>query len=85
MAAEGARGAGVAQLRQGLEAMKSLGAELRLPFYYGLLAQVYGLAGQEREALANIGAALAFQNKNGELWWSAELERLHQDLVVTER
>ena len=46
------RAAGVAQLRQGLEELKTLGAELRLPFYYGLLAQVYSLAGQEREALA---------------------------------
>ena len=62
-----------------------LGAELRLPFYYGLLAQVYSLTGHEREALANVGTAIAFQSKNGEVWWSAELERIHQRAMVAER
>ena len=38
--------AGLARLRLGLDALKATGAELRLPFYYGLLGEVCGRAGQ---------------------------------------
>ena len=51
--------------------MKATGAELRLPFYYGLLAEVCGLAGQMGEALANVSSGFAFQSKNGEMWSGA--------------
>lgn len=74
--------AGLVQLRHGLEALKATGAELRLPFYYGLLAEVHGLAGQAGEALANVASAFAFQNKNGELWTAPELHRIHGDLLL---
>ena len=73
---------GLAQLRHGIEALKATGAELRLPFYYGLLAEVCGLAGQLGEALANIATGFAFLRKNGELWPGPELHRIHGDLLL---
>jgi predicted ATPase len=79
---EGDPASGLAELRCGIEALKSTGAELRLPFYYGLLAEVHGLMGQTSEALANMATALAFQNKHGETWYSAELQRIHGDLLA---
>jgi DNA-binding SARP family transcriptional activator/predicted ATPase len=82
MAAEGEPVSGLAQMRQGLEALRATAAELRLPFYYGLLAEVHEMCGQTGEALANIAAAFAFQMKNGESWAVPDLHRIHGDLLL---
>jgi len=79
---EGDRGAGVSRMRHGLEALKTLGAELRLPFYLGLLAEACARCGQLGEALANISNGFAFQTKNGEIWAAADLHRIHGDLLL---
>jgi len=81
-AVEGDAAAGLSQVRRGLDGLKGTGAELRLPFYHGLLAEVYGLAGQMGEALANIASGFAFLNKNGEMWPGPELHRIHGDLLL---
>lgn len=81
-AVEGNTTEGLVQLRHGLDSLKSTGAELRLPFYHGLLAEVCGLAGQLGEALANIAIGFAFLSKNGELWAAPELHRVHGDLLL---
>jgi DNA-binding SARP family transcriptional activator/predicted ATPase len=82
MAAEGDAEAGVARLRFGLEALRALGAEVRLPFYLGLLAEACALAGRLGEALANISNGFAFQSKNAESWAAADLHRIHGDLLL---
>ena len=73
--------AGISQLRHGLDALKSTGGELRLPFYYGLLAEVCSVAGRSADAMAHIANAFAYQSKNGEQWILAELHRIHGDLL----
>ena len=73
---------GLVRLRQGIEALRATGAELRLPFYHGLLAETCALAGLMGEAMANISTAFAFQSKNGELWSSADLHRVQGDLLA---
>jgi predicted ATPase len=75
---------GVARLREGLEAFRASGAELRLPFYHGLLAEACARAGHLGEALANISNAFAFQGKNGEVWAAADLHRIHGDLLLNQ-
>src|SRR5437764_12735163 len=67
-AAEGDVAAGLTQLREGLEAMRRLGAEIRLPFYFKLLAETFGRAGLVGEALASVSTGFAFASKNGEEW-----------------
>jgi predicted ATPase len=79
-AREGDAEAGLAKLRYGLEALKATGAELRLPFYYALLAQSCASAGLHREATANIATGLAYQSKNGELWAAPFLTRVQSEL-----
>jgi predicted ATPase len=74
--------AGLSRLHDGLVALKATGAELRLPFYHGLVAEACGLAGQTGEALANVESAFAFQNKNGELWFGPELHRIQGDVLT---
>jgi DNA-binding SARP family transcriptional activator/predicted ATPase len=74
--------AGLSRLNDGLVALRATGGEIRLPFYYGLVAEACGLAGETREALANIDDAFAFENKNGELWFSPELHRIRGDVLA---
>jgi len=73
--------AGLLQLRHGLDALKATGAELRLPFYYGLLAEACDLAGHMGEALANVASGFAFLTKNSETWAAPELHRIQGDVL----
>jgi predicted ATPase len=79
---EGAIEAGLTQLRHGMEALKATGAELRLPFYHGLLAEAYAAAGQPGEGLAHISIGFAFLSKNREAWAAADLHRIQGDLLL---
>jgi predicted ATPase len=83
-AAEGDVAAGLAQLREGLEGMRRLGAEIRLPYYFKLLAETFGRAGLVGEALASLSTGFAFASKNGEEWAVAELHRVQGDLLAGE-
>jgi DNA-binding SARP family transcriptional activator/predicted ATPase len=73
---------GLARLRQGLDALRRTQAELRLPFYHGLLAEACGWSGQMGDALANIASGFAFLSKNAEAWAAPESERIHGDLLL---
>jgi predicted ATPase len=73
---------GLARLRQGLDVLKMIRAELRLPFYHGLLAEACGWSGQIGDGLANIASGFAFLSKNAEAWAAPELERIHGDLLL---
>jgi predicted ATPase len=82
-ARQGDAAAGLAQLRQGIEAFKATGAELRLPLYYGLLAQASAAAGRHGEATANLATGMAYQSKNGEIWAAPILARVQSELAQT--
>jgi DNA-binding SARP family transcriptional activator/predicted ATPase len=83
-AAEGDVTNGLAQLREGLDGMRRLGAELRLPYYLALLAETLGRAGLVREALASLSNGFAFASKNGEEWPLAELHCVQGNLLAAE-
>ena len=83
-AAEGDAAGGLAQLREGLEGMRRLGAELRLPYYFALLAETFGRASQVGEALASLSSGFAFATRNGEQWAVAELHRVQGNLLAEE-
>jgi predicted ATPase len=84
LAAEGDVAAGLAQLRKGLEGMRRLDAEIRLPYYFSLLAETFRRGGQIGEALASLSTGFAFASKNGEEWAVAELHRVQGDLLAAE-
>jgi predicted ATPase len=81
MAQCGAPEDGSRRVQRGIETVKSTGAQLRLPFYYSLLAEAHEAAGQTREALASIATGLAFMNTNGERWAEPELQRVHGQIL----
>ena len=82
--AEGDVDTGLAQLREGMEAMRGLGAEIRLPYYFALLAETFGRAGLVGEGLASLSTGFAFVSKNGEQWAAAELYRVQGTLLAAE-
>ncbi|MGI8959714.1 MAG: hypothetical protein ACR2IV_08155 [Bryobacteraceae bacterium] len=59
-------------------------AEIRLPYYFTLLAETFGRAGLVGEALASLSTGFAFASKNGEDWAAAELNRVQGDLLASE-
>jgi len=84
VAAESDVDAGLAQLREGLEAMRGLAAEIRLPYYFALLAETFGRAGLVGEAMASLSTGFAFVSKNGEEWAAPELHRVQGDLLAAQ-
>ena len=83
-AAESNVAAGLAQLREGMDALRALHAEIRLPYYCALLAEALGRAGLVGEALASLSSGFGFASKNGEEWAVAELHRVQGNLLVAE-
>ena len=75
-------GRGPGATSRGAGGMRGLGAELRLPYYFALLAETLGRAGLVGEALASLSTGFAFASKNGEEWAVAELYRVQGDLLA---
>ncbi len=84
MCETGESSAGLEQFSHGLERLRTLGAELRLPFFYALLAQSFARAGMSREASTSLATGFAFTAKNGEEWTLPELHRVQGDLLRAE-
>jgi predicted ATPase len=78
---EGDAEEGCARIRQGLAGLRATGAELRLPFYLGLLSEACDACGRTAEAMAHIANAFAYESKNHENWTLPELHRIHGDLL----
>ena len=69
-------------LHASIEAFKSTGARLRLPYYLGLQARICRKAGRHEEGLAVIDDALASSRATNERLWDAELYRLRGELLL---
>jgi predicted ATPase len=75
---------GIAQMRQGLDAMQATGAEFARSYFLALLAEVYGKVGQPEEGLTTLAEALAAGDKTREHFYEAELHRLKGELLLTQ-
>jgi class 3 adenylate cyclase/predicted ATPase len=84
LAAQGEAEEGIAQIRQGLAAVRAMGAELAGPTYLALLAEAYGTAGQVEGGLVVLAEALDAVAKTGERYYEAELYRLKGGLTLAQ-
>ena len=82
LAAQGHGGEGIAQIHQGLAAMRDTGVELGRPHWLALLAEAYGHVGQAQEGLTVLAEALATVHSRAGRWWEAELYRLKAELLL---
>jgi predicted ATPase len=77
------RGAeGIAQIREGLVAVKAGGVENALPWALGLLAEALGNKNRAEEALNVLAEALAVSRKTGDQWYDEEIYRLKGELLL---
>lgn len=81
-AAEGNTAEGLAQLRSGLNEMKRLEAQIRMPYYLAMLAEIQGRTGAVGDAMASISAGFAFAGRNREVWALPELHRVQGNLLL---
>jgi predicted ATPase/DNA-binding SARP family transcriptional activator len=72
---------GIDRLRNGLDAWQSMGNMAAQPYYIGLLAEAYLLAGDRPHALVTVNHALDLVEQTSERWWEPELWRLRQELL----
>ena len=82
LAMQGQGEEGIAQLHQGLAAVRAAGSGLDWPRFLLLLAEAYGSVGQLEAGLSAVTEALATVHKTGERWWEAELYRLKGELLL---
>jgi predicted ATPase len=74
--------AGMAQITHGLVTYRATGAEICRPYYLALLADAYGLMGQQDAGLELLKEALTLADTTGERWYDPELYRLQGALLL---
>jgi class 3 adenylate cyclase/predicted ATPase len=81
LAAQGQGEAGIALMRQGLDALRATGSAAGMPFHLARLAEAYGQVGQLEEGLHLLAEVLAVVDTTGGRQWEAELHRLRGELL----
>jgi predicted ATPase len=66
----------IAEMQRGLAAKQATGAEIKVPYYLGLLAVAHMQTGRAPEALRLLAEAFARVERTGERWIEAELNRI---------
>lgn len=69
-------------MRQALESHRDIGAEVLVPAFLGLIAEVHGKLRQPAEGLSAVTEALAVGDRSGQHYWEAELYRLRGMLTL---
>jgi predicted ATPase len=82
LAKQGQGEAGIAQIRQGLAAVRAAGAEVARTYQLSLLVEAYQSVGQPEAGLRVLAEALAQVEKTEERFWEAEIYRLKGELLL---
>jgi class 3 adenylate cyclase/predicted ATPase len=80
---EGAEG--IAQIHQGLVALRAKDLQVQRPHHLSLLAEAYGKVRQPKEGLTVVSEALATADDTGERCWEAELHRRKGELLLMQQ
>jgi predicted ATPase len=73
---------GIVRIQEGLAAWRSIGAEISLPYFLALLAEVHRDTGTLGQGLTILNEALTIAHKTGDRWWEAELYRLKGEFAI---
>ena len=82
LAMQGQSEEGVAQVRQGIAALRAIGAAWLVPFCCIFLAEVYDCLGHPADGLQALAEALTLVEQQEERWWAAEVCRLRGVLLL---
>jgi predicted ATPase len=79
---QGSPDEGLREMRRGLDAYEATGGKLWRAHFLGLLAEALAGVGRAEEGLATVTEGLALANATGEMCSTAELHRIHGDLLL---
>ena len=82
LAEQGQSDAGILQMREGMAACRTTGAEADRPYFLALVAEAYGRGRRYDEGLAMLEEALALVDQSEERYWEAEIHRLNGELLL---
>jgi predicted ATPase/class 3 adenylate cyclase len=81
LAMEGNHEKGMVELQQGVAALRAMGAGIWFPYRCTMLAEVFDLVGNVKEALQSLAEAQTLMDQTEERWWEAEIHRLQWTLL----
>ena len=75
--------AGIADICESMDRRRSIGMGAVWPWFFALLAEAQGLAGQVDDGLSSLEEALGWVERNDERLYEAEVHRLKGELLLT--
>jgi predicted ATPase len=69
-------------MRRGLAAKRARGAEIKVPYYFGLLAEAHRRANRIADGMSLLNEALELVERTDERWYEAELYRLMGEMLI---
>jgi predicted ATPase len=82
IALEGSIEDAISEMRDGLAEKRATGAEIKVPYYFGLLAEAHRRINRTMEGLMLLSDALELVERTGEHWYEAELYRLRGEMLI---
>ena len=82
LAMQGRARRALAQLQQGIAALRATGRSIWLPYFCTMLAEVFDLLGHTEDGLQRLAEAHTLMEQNEERWWEAEIYRLRGALLL---
>jgi class 3 adenylate cyclase/predicted ATPase len=73
----------ISRMRWGLATKRATGAEIKVPYYLGLLAEAHRRANRTADAISLLNEALELVERTDERWYEAELYRLSAEALIT--
>ena len=73
----------ISRMRWGLATKRATGAEIKVPYYLGLLAEAHRRANRSAEGISLLNEALEVVERTDERWYEAELYRLMAEALIT--
>ncbi len=73
----------ISRMRWGLATKRATGAEIKVPYYLGLLAEAHRRANRTADAISLLKEALELVERTDERWYEAELYRLSAEALIT--
>ncbi|MEH2557520.1 class 3 adenylate cyclase/predicted ATPase [Bradyrhizobium algeriense] len=72
----------ISRIRWGLAAKRATGAEIKVPYYLGLLAEAHRRANRIADGMSLLNEALELVERTDERWYEAELYRLMGETLI---
>ena len=70
------------QMQQGLATKRATGAEIKVPYYIGLLAEACRRTNRTTEGLNQLSEAFDLVERTDERWYEGELHRLKGEMLI---